>query len=189
MKLNLILLSAAIGCATLNAGADDIIPKRTDFSRYSAMVEHSPFAVASAPVQVDTKPSWSKDLFIANAAHTPEIDLVTVMSLSDKNLKEYLSTQGPNDHGYAIASIEWSDNPGETKVTINKDGQFATIGFNEALIAQPVPAVPGVVPVFPGAKPVTAPTLPTPHVRGVIPRRPVQGIHLGTRWRNLPTPD
>lgn len=177
MKRYLISLSILAMSAAITSRADDVIPKRTDFSRYTAMVEHSPFAVASAPVQASTTPSWSKDLFIANAAQMREADLITIMSLSDKNLKEYVSTEEPNGHGYAIASIEWSDNPGGTKVTISKDGQFATLGFNEAVMSQ-APTIPGNVPpntpavVKPGA-PQTM-TMPTPHVRGVIQRKPTQ---------------
>ncbi len=175
MKRCLLSLSILATSVATICRADDVIPKRTDFSRYAAMVEHSPFAVASAPVQASTTPSWSKDLFIANAAHMPEADLITIMSLSDKNLKEYVSTDEPNEHGYGIASIEWSDNPGATKVTISKDGQFATLGFNEAVMAQP-PMIPNAPPPrnIPGIKPATPPTLPAPHVRGVIQRKPSQ---------------
>lgn len=166
--------------------ADDVIPKRSDFNRYEGMVEKSPFAVASAPVQTAVVAAWSKDLFIANALHMDDVDLVTVNSLSDKNMREYLTTEGPNDHGYGISSIEWSENPGATKVTISKDGQFATIGFNEAIMAQ-MPSVPNVQPPqpakYPGAPqpaagggaqpmPVQPANMPPPHVRGVIQRRP-----------------
>lgn len=158
---------------------DDAIPKRLDFDRYAAMVDRSPFAVASAPTQVSGPPQWAKDLFIANTGHTPEVDLVTIASVSDKNLKEYLSTQGPNDHGYGIANIEWADTPGGTKVTISKDGQFATIGFNEAVMSQGPqqmqPQQPMAAPNMPGAAvkpqpPPIQPALPAPHVRGVIQR-------------------
>ena len=162
--------------------ADDAIPKRLDFNRYAVMVDRSPFAVATAPTQVAGPPAWSKDLFIANAAHTPEVDLVTIASVSDKNLKEYLTTQAPNDHGYGIAAIEWADTPGGTKVTISKDGQFATIGFNEAVMTpgpqpgqppfQPPPIAPN-MPAAAGVKPQpppTQPALPAPHVRGLIQR-------------------
>jgi hypothetical protein len=165
--------------------ADDAIPKRPDFNRYAAMVDRSPFAVATAPTEAAGPPTWAKDLFIANAAHTPEVDLVTIMSLSDKNMKEYMTTEKPNDHGYGIANIEWSDNPGGTKVTLSKDGQFATIGFNEALTTQgpqpfqPQPP-PGVSNIPAGVKPqpmAPQPALPAPHVRGMIQRtRQVPGI-------------
>jgi hypothetical protein len=160
---------------------EDAIPKRTDFGRYEAMVKNSPFAVATAPALASQAPSWSKDLYVANAAHTLEVDLVTLMSVSDKNVKEYLTTEKPNDHGYGIANIEWSEDPGATKVTISKDGQFATIGFNEALASQPnagMPAGPlNYAPTFqknpqnPQLPPIP---MPMPHTRGVIQRNPNQ---------------
>ena len=70
-------------------------------------------------------------------------DFVTLASTTDKNLKEYLNTK-ETINGYSISNIQWSDQVGETKVTISKDGQFATLTFNEALLSQaiqnPVPA-------------------------------------------------
>ena len=77
----------------------------------------------------------------------------------DKNLKEYLNTREAVD-GYTISNIQWSDRVGETKVTISKDGQFATLTFNEALLSQgiqnpvpqPQPAIAG-HPAGAGARP------------------------------------
>jgi len=136
--------------------------------------------IATAPAPVAQAPSWAKDLYVANAAHAPEVDLVTLMSVSDRNLKEYLTTAQPNDHGYGIANIEWSETPGATKVTISKDGQFATIGFNEALASQPtLDLPPSPINRAPGIRPnpqfpqnPQMPPLPVPHTRGVIQRNP-----------------
>jgi len=166
------------------ARADDDLPKRLSFDRFQGMLKRSPFAVASAVALPAAAPDFAKDLYVANAARTPEADLVTVMSSDDKNVKEYLSTKTPNEHGYSIANIEWSNQPGATKVTISKDGKFATLTFNQALISTPlgnVPAQPQPQPlVQPGApgvnlpKPIRPPLPPqTPHVRGVIQRNPL----------------
>ena len=146
------------------------------------MLDHSPFAVASAVVAPAATPNFAKDLYVANAAKSPDGDMVTIASSSDKEFKKYLTTKNPVD-GYGIANIEWSDKVGETKVTISKEGQFATLTFNQAEIAKPMankPA-PGVVPPPPQAQPgfpkpgqnpgVVA---PTPHVRGTIQRNPQQ---------------
>jgi hypothetical protein len=177
--------------------ADDL-PKPFAIARYQTMMDRSPFAVATAVVPV-TAPSFAKDLYIANAAKSKEGDLVTVASSTDKNFKKYLTTAAAVD-GYTITGIEWSDKVGATKVTIAKDGQSATLSFNEALLRQPAgpgqnpvpqlpnketaaqlpaPIVPGAQPVIPGAqpnavKPMPVPALPTapPRVRGVIPRNP-----------------
>src|ERR1700736_5362577 len=101
--LRIIPLFALLNAIALEA-ADDI-PKRPDFNRYSAMLEHSPFAVATAVALPAATPNWSTGLYVANAARQGEEGLVTIMSSDDKSLHEYLSTKGPNERGYAISNI------------------------------------------------------------------------------------
>ena len=163
--------------------ADDVLPPRFNFNRYSAMVDHSPFAIATAVALPSATSDFAKDLYVANAARSPEGDMVTIASSSDQNFKKYLSTKQPVD-GYGIASIEWSERVGATKVTISKDGKFASITFNEALLSQPAPNAPPVpapptaaVPAVPFApSPLAVPSVPRraprPHVRGTIQRNP-----------------
>ena len=163
--------------------ADDVLPPRFNFNRYSAMVDHSPFAIATAVALPSATADFAKDLYVANAARSPEGDMVTIASSSDQNFKKYLSTKQPVD-GYSIASIEWSERVGATKVTISKDGKFASITFNEALLSQPAPNAPPVpappiaaVPAVPFVpSPLVAPSVPRkaprPHVRGTIQRNP-----------------
>src|SRR5437870_995358 len=124
--------------AMASARADDDLPKRLNFDRYKGMLDHSPFAVASAVVAPAAPPNFAKDLYVANAAKSPDGDMVTVASSSDREFKKYLTTKNPVD-GYAIANIEWSDKIGETKVTISKDGQCATLTVNQAVLTQPLP--------------------------------------------------
>src|SRR5437016_8491776 len=131
----LVFILSLLGAVYIRA--EEVLPPQFNFDRYSKMVEHSPFAVATAVAPPAATPSFAKDLYIANAARSPEGDLVTLASVSDKNFKEYLSTKEPNLHGYAIANIEWSDRVGATKVTVSKDGQFASVTFNQALLAAP----------------------------------------------------
>jgi hypothetical protein len=116
--------------------AEEQIPKPFSIARYQAMMDRSPFAVATSVAAPAATPNFAKDLYVANAAHSKEGDLVTVASNTDKNWKKYLSTSGPVD-GYTITNIEWSDKVGATKVTITKDDQSATLGFNEALLRGP----------------------------------------------------
>ncbi|PYL73444.1 MAG: hypothetical protein DMF22_01565, partial [Verrucomicrobia bacterium] len=162
--------------------ADDVLPPRFNFDRYSAMVNHSPFAIATAIALPSSTPDFAKDLYVANAARSPDGDMVTIASSSDQNFKKYVSTKEPVD-GYSIASIEWSDRVGATKVTISKDGKFATITFNQALLSQPAsnaPLVPNsptaAVPAVPAVPSPLAPSVPRqpprPHVRGMIQRNP-----------------
>jgi len=160
------------------------LPKRPNFSRYETMLQRSPFAVATAVAAPAATPNFAKDLYVANAAKSAEGDMVTIGSTSDRNFKKYLTTKEPVD-GYSIASIEWSEKVGATKVTISKDGQFATLTFNEALLSQqaappgpqpPQPPQPRPIPPSGTAMPVATPPHPaplrTPHVRGPIQRYP-----------------
>ena len=181
-KYSFTLISIFTLFGAITGQADDVLPPRFNFDRYSAMVNHSPFAIATAIALPSSTPDFAKDLYVANAARSPDGDMVTIASSSDQNFKKYVSTKEPVD-GYSIASIEWSDRVGATKVTISKDGKFATITFNQALLSQPAPNAPLVpnsptaaVPAVPAVPSPLAPSVPRqaprPHVRGTIQRNP-----------------
>jgi hypothetical protein len=181
-KYSFTLISIFTLFGTITGQADDVLPPRFNFDRYSAMVNHSPFAIATAIALPSATPDFARDLYVANAARSPDGDMVTIASSSDQNFKKYVSTKEPVD-GYSIASIEWSDRVGATKVTISKDGKFATITFNQALLSQPAsnaPPVPNAptaaVPAVPAIPSPLAPSVPRqpprPHVRGMIQRNP-----------------
>ena len=136
VKNSLALLSGFAILGAFSARADDVLPPRFNFDRYTRMLDHSPFAVATAVAVPEATPDFAKDLYVANAARSPEGDMATIMSSSDQNFKKYLNTKEPVD-GYSIASIEWSEKVGETKVTISKDGKFAMLPFNQALLSHP----------------------------------------------------
>ena len=124
-------------------------------------------------------PDFARDLYVANAGRLEDSDFVTVASTTDKNFKEYLDTKGPNEHGFAITDIKWSDRVGETTVTITKGDKYATLSFNQALLAQPMqnaaqPMVNAVQPVQqpfvappPYVKPAPIPSLPPAALQGV----------------------
>ena len=203
----LILILALLGA--IHAQAEEVLPPRFNFDRYSKMVDHSPFAVATEVAAPAATPDFAKDLYIANAARSPDGDMVTLASTADHNFKKYLTTREPVD-GYTIASIEWSDKVGATKVTISKDGNFATLTFNQALLSQSganagfasKPFAPAPVPAMPNpnanvANPAIqnlAPGLPAevqqlipsreaarPHARGLIQRSPGSAAKVPNR--------
>src|SRR5215813_9847032 len=149
----LTLMLSLLGVA--HTQAEEVLPSQFNFERYSKMVDHSPFAVATEVAAPAATPDFAKDLYIANAARSPEGDMVTLASTADHNFKKYLTTREPVD-GYSIANIEWSDKVGATRVTISKDGNFATLTFNQALLSQSSPGG-GVA-----ARPLPAPAVPNP---------------------------
>jgi hypothetical protein len=201
----LMLILALLG--VIHSQAEEVLPPRFNFDRYSKMVDHSPFAVATEVAAPAATPDFAKDLYIANAARSPEGDMVTLASTSDHNFKKYLTTKEPVD-GYSIANIEWSDKVGATKVTISKDGNFATLTFNQALLSQsgpnpglvsramapPVPAMPNPAAVpnpalqnlAPGLPPEVQQLIPSkdaarPHARGLIQRNPGSAAKVPNR--------
>src|SRR5215475_12057503 len=159
MKYSLTLAMLAIAAATYTQ-AEDVLPPQYNFDRYSKMMDQSPFAVATAVAAPAATPDFAKDLYIANAAKSQDGDLVTIASTADHNFKKYLTTKEPVE-GYSIANIEWSEKVGGTKVTISKDGNFATLTFNQALLSQGSPG--GGI----GARPLPAPAAPVPNPAGV----------------------
>jgi hypothetical protein len=190
-------MSAAAVIGVICAQAEDVLPPLFTYDRYSKMVDNSPFAIATAVAAPAATPDFAKDLYVANAARSPDGDLVTIASTSDHNFKKYLTTKGSMD-GYSIANIEWSERVGATKVTISKDGNFATITFNQALLQQsapnsalvsrtltpPTPGMPTpnlAAPKLPAALPTEVQQLipqrepRSPHTRGLIQRSPRGG--------------
>src|SRR5437660_4427479 len=192
-SVQLILILAVLG--VIDIQAEEVLPPQLNFDRYAKMVDQSPFAIATAVAAPAATPDFAKDLYIANAARSSDGDMVTLASTSDHNFKKYLNTKAPVD-GYSIANIEWSERVGATKVTISKDGNFATITFNQALLQQSAPnaalasrtftpptpnmSTPNAVsPKLPAGLPPEAqqlvpPTreLRSPHSRGLIQRNP-----------------
>ena len=160
MKYSLTLATIIAMAGATYSQAEDALPPQYNFDRYSKMMDQSPFAIASAVAAPAATPDFAKDLYIANAAKSQDGDLVTLASTADHNFKKYLTTKEPLD-GYSIASIEWSDKVGQTKVTISKDGNFATLTFNQALLSQTSPG--GAV----AARALPAPAMPVPNPAGV----------------------
>jgi hypothetical protein len=188
-KKVILVAGGSLLCLTTPGWAKDDLPATETFAHYQPMLDRSPFAVATAGALLPATPDFAKDLYVANAAHSTAGDFVTLASTTDKNLKEYLNTK-ETIHGFSISNIQWSDQVGETKVTIAKDGQFATLTFNEALLSQaiqnPVAQIPqpqqhqGISnrgaagnPQVPIQRPMPVPQIPTPppHVRPVIRRK------------------
>jgi hypothetical protein len=205
MKYSLTLMSVVALLGVICAQAEDILPPRFNYDRYSKMVDHSPFAIATAAAAPEATPDFAKDLYVANAARSSDGDMVTLASTSDHNFKKYLTTRAPVD-GYSIANIEWSERVGATKVTISKDGNFATITFNQALLqAAPntalaarmltpqTPNIPGTSippsPKLPAGLPpeiqqLTPPSREVRHSRGLIQRTPRGSKAQGSGSKN-----
>jgi hypothetical protein len=200
-RQRLVRALVAICASFAIAKADDVLPKRPDFALYQGMLNHSPFAVATAAAAPVVAPDFARDLYVANAGRTEDGAFITVASTTDRNLKEYLDAKGPNENGYAITDIKWSDRPGETKVTITKDGKYATLSFNQTLMSQqpqnpgqqpmvnvPAPPQPFVAPPQ-YVKPPVPPTPQTPQQNPALNRIRSRGLIQRNPAAVAPTPN
>src|SRR5262249_6476679 len=183
MKCSIAFATVILVLGAIRIEAEEVLPPHFNFERYTKMVDHSPFAVATPAAT----PDFAKDLYIANAARSPDGDMVTLASTSDHNFKKYLTTREPVD-GYGIANIEWSDKVGATRVTISKDGNFATITFNQALLTQAAPN--GVPPrtLAPAAVPPPNPINPNPALSKLPPGAPPELQQLIPAGKDVPRP-
>src|SRR5438046_8168188 len=141
MKYSCILISILALLGAIRSQAADVLPPRFNFDRYSAMVNQSPFAIATAAALPGATPDFAKDLYVANAAHSQEGDLVTIASTSDQNFKKYLTTKEPVVAN-TIANIKGSNPVGQTKLTITKDGNLAILPLMTPLWSHRSPTSP-----------------------------------------------
>src|SRR5436305_11299490 len=175
MKYSITLATTLAMAGATYSQAEEVLPPKYNFDRYSKMVDQSPFAIATAVAAPAATPDFAKDLYIANAARSPDGDMVTLASTSDHNFKKYLTTKEPAD-GYSIANIEWSDKVGATKVTISKDGNFATLTFNQALLSQSSPSAGLASKALPPPMPAAPnfPSVSNPAVQNLPPGLPAE---------------
>ncbi len=188
MKYSITFAAVVLLLGAIRSQAEEVLPPHFNFERYTKMVDHSPFAVATSVAAPAATPDFAKDLYIANAARSPDGDMVTLASTSDHNFKKYLTTREPVD-GYGIANIEWSDKVGATKVTISKDGNFATITFNQALLSQGAQNAGGPARAFaPTALPPPNPLNPNPALSKLPPGAPPELQQLIPTGKDVPRP-
>ena len=94
VKFSLALLSGFAIIGALSSSAEDVLPPRFNFDRYTPMLNRSPFAIATAAALPEATPDFAKDLYIANAARSPEGDLVTITIEFGPKFQKILDHQG-----------------------------------------------------------------------------------------------
>ncbi len=155
--------------------ADDVevIPSAFPISRYEKTLSHSPFALPTsaapslAPAQ--KQPSWSDDLFIAGVMTVGAQNIVTISQRGDAQ-RFLISSGEESPQGISVINIQWSEQLGQTRVTVKKGSEFAVLLFDQAALAStrmaaPAPRVGPTPPPNqprPPQKPAGGPSLPNP---------------------------
>jgi hypothetical protein len=144
------------------------LPAAMPLDRYKALIERSPFAVASetAPAPVVDVAGFSKDLVLTGAVRLGTDYYITLASRVDPTLHMGIKSGEPYN-GISVASVAWSDAIGKTKVTLKSGNEFGVVSFDEAVINTPSAPPPAPVPLASTGRPIPP--------RGVTPPNPNPG--------------
>lgn len=188
MKATFLLLAAI----SVSAYADEeVIPTSFSKERYAAMVEKSPFALAT-PVEAPKEPE--KSIFDNTYVKGVGTGYVVVQRVGDPETMRFWGNT-PNKEGIYVANVIQGDRPASTKVTLKKGTEEKIIGFNEnelrstaAAPAVPQPGGRSVTPgKAPGIAPGMAPAIPRPTIQpSVQVPRPPNSIQPQTNARQMP---
>jgi len=163
-------------------GAD--LPKPFPVARYSALLEKSPFAVATAaPEAAPPAENFSTNFVITGLAKNrgadgKEVHTVFVRS-RDLSTRLVLTGDKPSDEGISVVSVEEAAVAARSVVILKKGAETGRVEFDHAALAasgvgggQPPPS--GAQPVRPGVPGSKAPT--SSAARPAIPRPGMSGV-------------
>ena len=150
MKLRPLICCAALLAIPVRA-ADPAMPEAYPAGRYSTMVEKSPFALATAAAPVaEPQASFAANWYVHGIARAGDTDFVTIKSRDATQIFSLIGREPQN--GVSVASIEWSETIGKSKVILQKGTETAKLEFNEAELRGPAPGTnpPNVAAIKPG---------------------------------------
>ena len=139
----------------------DELPGPVPISRYQSILDKSPFAPPTAAVVApitEATPSFAQDLYVTGVAKLSGGDFVTLSSRDHS--RHFALATGENFDGMTLASIEWAQEIGKSKVTLKKGSEFGVVAFDEAATQTAPPPGEGAQP------PVAQVMTPQPQVGG-----------------------
>ncbi|HWL52188.1 MAG TPA: hypothetical protein VNQ90_07125 [Chthoniobacteraceae bacterium] len=134
-------LSLPLLCLALHPLAAE--PEAKPLEHYEALLQQSPFAVASAapppaPAATETA-SFARGYYVVGMAQLGETPFVTI-STRDRQKRFSLSVGETSAEGITLEGVEWAPEIGKSRVTLKKGGELGVVSFDEA--AMKVAAVP-----------------------------------------------
>jgi hypothetical protein len=135
----LLLAFPCVAIATDKGGK----PTSEPIARYQAMIERSPFALASesapAPAAADNA-GFTKDLVLTGAVRLSSSEYISIAS-RDQAQRFALQT-GETYNGISLVSVAWSGDVGKTRATLKRGTEYGTVSFDEAAMHAGVGAPP-----------------------------------------------
>ena len=119
--------------------AQSVAPVPLPAERYEKLLENSPFSVKTVAPEVpvgENGPGPFDNLYVMAVAKLgdaggKEVNWVTIKSRADQSVFSLVGDKVSKE-GIAIASVEWSERLGKSKVTLKKDGVFKEMEFDLA---------------------------------------------------------
>jgi len=136
-----ILSITALAALTASGASPSQQPLPTPFpeARYRDMSARSPFAVATAqaPAAAAPTPGFASQLYVDGVAQLGDTDYVAIKSRDpDKPAPLFLAVGESSPDGLKVERVNWSDEMGKSTVDVSKNGERATLIFDEAQIAK-----------------------------------------------------
>lgn len=140
-------LSAGLAVAAPGSSATDAaLPKPVPAERYAALGSVSPFAppsaapVATPPPPPPPQPTWAEAWTLSSVAELGggqyRLTLTKRKPGDNKTTDRIIVTTGQeNPENIAIAGVQWSDKPEQTRITLNRGGVFAVFTFDPSALA------------------------------------------------------
>lgn len=162
---------------TARAEDPEVIPAAHPLSRYEKTLAHSPFALptSNAPsvAQTQKQPGWSDDLFVAGVMTIGEKHVVTISQRGDAQ-RFMLASGEESPQGVTVINVQWSEQLGQTRVTVKKGAEFAVLLFDQASLASTRSAAPMARPNNPNPPPTNF-NPPGGNTPRTLPVRPLNG--------------
>jgi hypothetical protein len=187
--LGMILLSFNGVCVL--ALADDAIPKPFPPAHFDQLAAHSPFSppTNTGPAPTPTPPLTQKIFEKYTLISLMQQGAEYYATLNNKETSEHIRvrTNDPTKNapdGVELASVDWANNPTETKVTLRKGTDFGVVTFDAAGAAPAAPGVNGGVrPGIPPRSPQPPMLHPPPGVAAPNPGVPAPPMPAGNNAR------
>ena len=137
MKTHLALLCAGLfAAAHATHAAGPTIPQRPPPDAFQKLTEDWPFALATPVVAVaEPVKGWASNYYVGGIMKNYESgkeEFVVAVKSKDGQAAFSLSGSQPNGDDISIGGIELSEKILESRVTLKKGSEFATIKFDEA---------------------------------------------------------
>jgi len=140
-------------------------------TRYDAVREHSPFAVATAEAPpVAPQASFASNWFVSGIGRLGDEDFVTIKSRDLSTEFSLFGREADSATGVAVASVNWTDEVGKSTVILRKGTETAKLEFNEAEVHATPAGNPQAKPGAPAPNAMNPPRTP-PNMNGA-PRPP-----------------